>query len=236
MGKRFVNSLVHSLGFKAAGFRSLGLAAALAVFASGCTTVNPYTREDQTSKAAKGAGIGAAAGAVVGLLAKGDKLENALIGAGVGAIAGGGVGYYMDVQEAKLRQKLEGTGVSVTRMGDNITLNMPSSITFALNSADLNAQFYNALDGVSMVLKEYDKTLIEVAGHTDSSGSDQYNQALSQRRAQSVASYLSSHGVQPTRLMPVGAGEGHPVASNDSEQGRAMNRRVEMTIVPVTKG
>jgi outer membrane protein OmpA-like peptidoglycan-associated protein len=215
-------------------FMQLGVAAALVVFVSGCTTVNPYTREDQTSKAAKGAGIGAAAGAVVGLLTKGDKLQNALIGAGVGAIAGGGVGYYMDVQEAKLRQKLEGTGVSVTRMGDNITLNMPSSITFATNSSDLNAQFYNALDGVSMVLKEYEKTVVEVAGHTDSTGSDQYNQALSQRRAQSVAGYLGSHGVVGTRLMTVGAGEGHPVASNDSEQGRSANRRVELTIVPVT--
>jgi outer membrane protein OmpA-like peptidoglycan-associated protein len=204
------------------------------VLVAGCTTVNPYTREQQTSKVVKGAGIGAAAGAVVGLLTKGDKLENALIGAGVGAIAGGGVGYYMDVQEAKLRQKLEGTGVSVTRMGDNITLNMPSSITFALNSADLNAQFYNALDGVAMVLKEYNKTVIEVAGHTDSSGSDQYNQSLSERRAQSVAGYLASHGIQGSRLMPLGAGELHPVASNDSEQGRAANRRVEMTIVPVT--
>ncbi|HLS80912.1 MAG TPA: OmpA family protein [Steroidobacter sp.] len=200
-----------------------------------CTTVNPYTRETQTSKAVKGAGIGAAAGAVVGLLTKGDKLENALIGAGVGAIAGGGVGYYMDVQEAKLRQRLEGTGVSVTRMGDNITLNMPSSITFALNSADLNAQFYNALNGVAMVLKEYDKTVVEVAGHTDSTGSDQYNLQLSQRRAQSVASYLISQGVSSQRLMTVGGGEAYPIASNDTEQGRAANRRVELTIVPVTK-
>lgn len=200
-----------------------------------CTTTNPYTREQQTSKVVKGAGIGAAAGAVIGLLTKGDKLENALIGAGAGALAGGGVGYYMDVQEAKLRQKLEGTGVSVTRMGNNITLNMPSSITFALNSADLNGQFFSALDGVSMVLKEYDKTIIEVAGHTDSSGSDQYNQALSERRAQSVAGYLSSHGVKSQRLITIGAGEGHPVASNDSEPGRSANRRVELTIVPVTK-
>jgi outer membrane protein OmpA-like peptidoglycan-associated protein len=158
-----------------------------------------------------------------------------LIGAGVGALAGGGVGYYMDVQEAKLRQRLEGTGVTVTRMGDNITLNMPSNITFALNSSDLNAQFFNALDGVSMVLKEYDKTVIEVAGHTDSSGSDQYNQSLSERRAQAVAGYLGSHGVKTQRLITIGAGEGHPVASNDTEQGRAANRRVELTIVPVTK-
>ena len=209
---------------------------AAAVFAvAGCETVNPYTQETQTSKAAKGAGIGAAAGAVVGLLTKGDKLQNALIGAGVGALAGGGVGYYMDVQEQKLRDRMAGTGVTVTRMGDNITLNMPSNITFALNSADLNAQFFNALDGVSMVLKEYDKTVIEVAGHTDSSGSDQYNQALSERRAQAVAGYLGSHGVKTQRLITIGAGEGHPVASNDTEQGRSANRRVELTIVPVTK-
>ena len=200
-----------------------------------CSTINPYTGEQQTSKVVKGAGIGAAAGAVAGLITKGDKLENALIGAGVGALAGGGVGYYMDVQEAKLRQRLSGTGVTVTRVGDNITLNMPSSITFALNSADLNAQFFGALDGVAMVLKEYNKTVIEVAGHTDSSGSDQHNLQLSQRRAQSVANYLTSQGVKNERLMTVGGGEAHPVASNDSEQGRASNRRVELTIVPVTK-
>ena len=184
----------------------VGVGVVVACLTAGCTTVNPYTREAQTSKAVKGAGIGAAAGAIAGLLTKGDKLENALIGAGVGALAGGGVGYYMDVQEAKLRQKLEGTGVSVTRVGDNITLNLPSSITFATNSADLNAQFYNALDGVSMVLKEYNKTVIEVAGHTDSTGSDQYNQQLSQRRASAVAGYLASHGVVNQRLITVGAG------------------------------
>ena len=213
----------------------VAVTAAVVIGVAACTTVNQYTRETQTSKAAKGAGIGAAAGAVVGLLTKGDKLQNALIGAGVGALAGGGVGYYMDVQEAKLRQRLEGTGVSVVRNGDNITLNMPSNITFALNSADLNANFFSALDGVSLVLKEYDKTVIEVAGHTDSSGSDQYNQSLSERRAQAVAGYLGSHGVKTQRLITIGAGEGHPVASNDSEQGRASNRRVELTIVPVTK-
>ena len=216
-------------------FLKVAVVAAALIAVAACETVNPYTNETQTSKAAKGAGIGAAAGAVVGLLTKGDKLQNALIGAGVGALAGGGVGYYMDVQEKKLRDRLAGTGVSVTRMGDNITLNMPSNITFALNSADLNQQFFNALDGVSMVLKEYDKTVIEVAGHTDSSGSDQYNQALSERRAQAVAGYLGSHAVKTQRLITIGAGEAHPVASNDTEQGRSQNRRVELTIVPVTK-
>lgn len=215
--------------------RVLSVSTLVVFTAVACTTVNPYTREAQTSKAVKGAGIGAAAGAVAGLLTKGDKLENALIGAGVGALAGGGVGYYMDVQEAKLRQRLEGTGVSVTRVGDNITLNMPSSITFALNSADLNAQFYSALEGVALVLKEYNKTVVEIAGHTDSSGSDAYNLQLSQRRAQAVASYLTGQGVKSERLITVGAGEAYPIASNDTDQGRAANRRVELTIVPVTK-
>jgi outer membrane protein OmpA-like peptidoglycan-associated protein len=216
--------------------RTAGLVSIAAFAMSACTTINPYTGEQQTAKATKGAAIGAAAGAVAGLLTKGDKLENALIGAGVGALAGGGVGYYMDVQEKKLRDRLAGTGVSVTRIGDNITLNMPGHVTFATNSADLNSQFFSVLDGVTLVLKEYDKTVIEVAGHTDSTGSEQYNQALSERRAQSVAAYLVSHGVKSTRLITVGAGESRPIASNDTEAGRALNRRVELTIVPVTKG
>ncbi|HEX7114391.1 MAG TPA: OmpA family protein [Steroidobacter sp.] len=142
----------------------------------------------------------------------------------------------MDVQEAKLRQRLAGTGVSVTRIGDNITLNMPSNITFALNSADLNSQFFNVLDGVAMVLNEYNKTVVEVAGHTDSTGSDQYNMQLSERRAEAVARYLVSQGIKQQRLITVGAGETRPIASNDTEEGRAANRRVELTIVPVTKG
>jgi outer membrane protein OmpA-like peptidoglycan-associated protein len=201
------------------------------LFAS-CSTINPYTGEQQTSKVTKGAGIGAAAGAVVGLLTKGDKLQNALIGAGLGAAAGGGAGYYMDVQEAKLRQKLQGTGVSVTRMGNNITLNLPSNISFASNSADLNGNFFPVLDSVDTVLKEYNKSVVEVAGHTDNKGTSEYNQGLSERRASTVANYLESRGLDSKRLIVVGAGEEHPVASNDTEAGRAQNRRVELTIVP----
>jgi outer membrane protein OmpA-like peptidoglycan-associated protein len=211
------------------------IALAVMTFGVGCTTLNPYTGEQQTSKVVKGATIGAVAGAVAGLLTKGDKLDNALIGAGVGALAGGGVGYYMDVQEKKLRDKLAGTGVSVTRNGNNITLNLPSNVTFASNSADLNSQFFTTLDGVTLVLKEYDKTVIEVAGHTDNVGSEQYNKGLSEKRASSVASYLSSQGVKQARLLTVGAGETYPVSSNASESGRSQNRRVELTIVPVTK-
>tara|TARA_R110002096_G_scaffold30991_3_gene91846 strand:- start:1071 stop:1748 length:678 start_codon:yes stop_codon:yes gene_type:complete len=202
-----------------------------------CSTINPYTGEQQTSKAVKGAGIGAAAGAVVGLIS-GDngreRRKRALIGAGVGAIAGGSVGYYMDVQEAKLRQKLAGTGVSVTRDGDNIILNMPSNITFGVDSADISSDFYQVLDSVTIVVKEYDKTLIEVMGHTDSTGSEQHNQLLSERRARSVKDYFSSREVNPGRLQEYGYGEGYPVASNDTAQGRAQNRRVEIALVPIT--
>ena len=201
-----------------------------------CTTVNPYTDQKQTSKAVKGAGIGAAVGAVAGLLTHGDKLQNALIGAGIGSIAGGGAGYYMDVQEAKLRQQLEGTGVSVTRNGNQITLNMPGNITFASNSADLNQQFFGVLDSVSIVLKEYDKTVVEVAGHTDNTGSAQLNKDLSERRAATVANYLSGRGINSKRFITVGAGSEHPIASNATAQGRQQNRRVELTIVPNESG
>ena len=205
---------------------------------SACTTLDPYTREEKTSNAAKGAAIGAAAGAAVGLITGDDSAERkkrALIGAGVGAVAGGGVGLYMDNQEMKLRKELEGTGVSVTRIGDNITLNMPGNITFAFNSSDISADFYPVLDSVSKVLKEFDKTFVEVAGHTDDIGSESYNQGLSERRAASVAAYLRSRQIMSERIIIIGVGEARPVASNSTEAGRAQNRRVELTIVPVTK-
>ncbi len=210
---------------------------AAAVALAGCETVNPYTGESQTSNAAKGAGIGAATGAVVGLITGHDakqRRERALIGAGVGALAGGSVGYYMDVQEAKLRQQLQGTGVSVTRIGDNITLNMPGNVTFKTDSYDLNAGFFKVLDSVGLVLKEYDKTLIEVAGHTDSTGAAEYNQALSERRAQTVATYLAGKGLMEQRIITIGAGEMRPVATNDTAEGRQLNRRVELTLAPIT--
>lgn len=223
----------RSVGVKA------GVVALAALFAAGCSTINPYTGEQQTSKAAKGAGIGAAVGAVAGWISGDDGKERrrrALIGAGVGGLAGGSVGYYMDVQEAKLRQQLQGTGVSVTRVGDNITLNMPGNVTFQTNSADLNANFFGVLDSVSLVLKEYDKTIIEVAGHTDSSGSDQYNQQLSERRAATVGQYLQTKGVNAQRILTVGAGETRPVAPNDTPEGMAANRRVELTLAPLKAG
>ena len=213
--------------------------AATTVFISGCETLDAYTREEQTSSATKGALIGAAAGAVVGLISGDDALErrqHALIGAGVGALAGGSIGYYMDKQEAELRAELEGTGVSVTRNGDNITLNMPGNITFATDSSDLSPAFFNVLNSVGKVLAEFEQTVVEVAGHTDSTGSDSYNQSLSERRANSVSSYLTAQGVIPQRLIVLGMGEARPVADNSSTAGRQANRRVEITMVPVTAG
>lgn len=209
----------------------------LAVFVSGCETLDAYTREEKTSKAAKGAMIGAAAGAVVGLISGDDAVErrqHALILAGVGALAGGAIGHYQDRQEAALRAELEGTGVSVTRIGDNITLNMPGNVTFATDSSDLSPAFFDVLNSVGKVLGEFEKTVVEVAGHTDSTGSESYNQSLSERRANSVASYLKSQGVLSERLITVGMGELRPVADNTSAAGKQANRRVEITMVPLT--
>jgi len=209
------------------------------VFVSGCKTLDAYTREEQTSQTTKGALIGAGIGAVVGLISGDDAVErrqHALIGAGLGALAGGAVGSYQDKQEAQLRAELEGSGVSVHRDGDNITLNMPGNVTFATDSSDLSPAFFDVLNSVGKVLGEFDKTVVEVAGHTDSTGSDAYNQGLSERRAGSVASYLQSQGVIAQRVITVGMGESRPVADNSSTTGRQANRRVEITMVPVTQG
>jgi len=217
--------------------RSGVLVAVLAGLISGCATTNAYTGEKQVSKTTKGAGIGALAGAAVGALTGDNSKERrkrALIGAGVGALAGGAAGNYMDRQEAKLRAQLQGTGVSVTRSGENIVLNMPGNITFGTGSADLNANFFSVLDSVAIVLKEYDKTIIDVSGHTDSVGSDQTNQALSERRAATVGTYLRGKGVEEQRVATTGFGKSHPVATNDTPDGRQQNRRVELTLTPIT--
>jgi outer membrane protein OmpA-like peptidoglycan-associated protein len=216
------------------------VAALIAGFATAlpaCTTLDPYTREERTARAQRQAVIGAAAGAVAGLITGDSSMERkkrALVGAGLGALAGAGVGAYMDRQEARLREELDRTGVSVTRDGDNITLNMPGNITFATNSADLNANFYEVLNSVSMVLAEFNQTVVEVAGHTDSTGETSYNQQLSERRAASVVSYLATRNVLPDRMIAIGAGETRPVATNDTDVGRQQNRRVELTLVPLT--
>lgn len=206
------------------------ISAALGI--AGCTT-NPYTGEQQTSKAAMGAGIGAVSGAVLSAITGGER-KNILLGAGVGALAGGAVGYYMDQQEAKLRQQLQNTGVSVTRSGENIILNMPGNVTFATDSSNISADFYSVLDSVALVINEYEKTYVDITGHTDSTGAEDYNMRLSVARANSVARYLESRKVLPQRISTAGMGESSPIASNDTAQGRALNRRVEILLTPIT--
>ena len=217
--------------------RSTLLALAAAITMAGCETTDAYTGDKKVNKASKGAGIGALAGAVLGAATgdnSKDRRKRALIGAGVGALAGAGVGAYMDKQEAKLRAQLQGTGVSVTRSGDDLILNMPGNITFKTASADLNADFFKVLDSVSLVLKEFDKTLIDVEGHTDSDGDAAYNQTLSLQRANAVGGYLESHGVNAQRVVELGAGESRPIASNSTPQGKQQNRRVELKLQPIT--
>lgn len=214
-----------------------GLAALVALaLASGCAT-NPFTGEREVSRTAKGAAIGTAAGAAAGALAGTDsasRRQRALIGAGVGALAGGAVGYYMDRQEARLRERLQGTGVSVTRAGDTLILNMPGNVTFDFDRASIRPQFYGVLNSVSEVLREFDKTVVQITGYTDSVGPDAYNQELSERRAEAVAQYLGAQQVNRMRLVPKGRGERDPVATNESAEGREANRRVELELVPVT--
>ena len=218
--------------------KRIAITALVACFTvTGCMTYDPYTGEKKVSDTTKGAGIGAATGAVIGLLTGGNAAahrKNALIAAGVGALAGGAIGNYMDRQQAELRHELQGTGVSVTRMGDNITLNMPGNITFKTNSADLDPSFDKVLNSVNIVVKKYNKTVVEVAGHTDNTGGAEYNQQLSERRANSVAQYLESQGLANNRVVTVGAGETRPVSDNSTVEGRAANRRVELTLTPLT--
>ncbi|MBW3098072.1 OmpA family protein [Pseudohoeflea coraliihabitans] len=211
----------------------LATVAVTTIFLAACTT-DPYTGQQKISNTAGGATLGALAGAGLGTLAGGDDRRNALIGAGIGALAGGAVGNYMDRQENELRAQLQGSGVSVTRVGNSIVLNMPSNITFDTDESDVKPQFYNTLNSVALVLKKFNQSLVDVTGHTDSTGSDSYNLGLSQRRAQSVFQYLVSQGNNPQRFYVRGAGESQPIADNGSEAGRAANRRVEIRIVPLS--
>jgi outer membrane protein OmpA-like peptidoglycan-associated protein len=162
-----------------------------------------------------------------------DRTEK-ILGAGIGAVAGAGVGYYMDQQEKKLRQQTAGSGVEVVRDGDQLVLDMPSEVTFASGSSNLSPQFRGTLDKIGATLTEYEKTYVDVLGHTDSVGSDAFNQTLSEQRSQTVADYLTGRGVQRARLATRGYGESQPRASNTTEEGRAQNRRVEIRLVPVT--
>lgn len=212
------------------------------ISAIACTTLaacvtNPDTGRSQIGqRTAIGAGVGALGGAALGTLAGGDDGRNAAIGAVVGAIAGGAVGNYMDRQEAALRRKTQNTGIEVARVGDQLQLTMPADVTFPVNSAEIQSNFYGPLNDVAATLSDYPKTSIDIIGHASADGPDDYNMRLSQRRADSVASYLMSRGVNEVRIATAGRGETQPIASNETEAGRAANRRVEMVLTPIVEG
>jgi outer membrane protein OmpA-like peptidoglycan-associated protein len=220
-------------------FAYTGLTAAVAgaLLLTSCATYTGQTDDpNDPNRTGRGAAIGAVAGAVLGAATGGDATERrqrATVGAAAGAAIGAGVGVYQDRQEAELRRQMAGTGVEVERQGDNITLNMPSGITFDFDRYDLKSEFRPVLDNLATTLNEYNQTRIEVTGHTDSKGTDAYNMTLSQNRANAVAGYLGSRGVASSRMVVTGAGETRPVASNDTDSGRAQNRRVEITLVPL---
>ncbi len=198
---------------------------------SGCSTINPYTGQQQTSEASIGTGIGALGGAAVGAIAGGGR--GALIGGAVGAVAGGLIGNSMDKENAELRQQLQGTGVQVQQQGHYIQLIMASDVTFKTGQYDIRTGYYPVLDSVAIVLRKYDRTNVMITGFTDNVGNDAYNQTLSEKRAASVGAYLISQGVAPSRIFTDGRGKRNPMASNATEQGRAMNRRVVITLRPI---
>ena len=206
------------------------------VLATTACMTDPYTGQQTINRTAVGIGVGALSGYLLGDVIGGDHDRNAkVIGVGIGALAGGVVGNYMDQQEAELRRQTAGTGVDVYRQGDELVLRMPSGITFQVDHSDIQPQFQSTLDQVAQTLASYNQTYIDVLGHTDSTGSDAYNQALSERRAQAVADYLAARSVQRARIGTRGYGESQPIASNDPDEGRAENRRVEIKVVPITQ-
>lgn len=217
---------------------SLAAAVALCVL-SGCASYTGQTSDpNDPNRTRNGALIGAGIGAVAGLLTGGNATERrqrAMVGAGIGGIAGAGIGAYQDKQEAKLRAQTAGTGIDVSRQGNEITLSLPDGVTFDTGKYALKPQFYPALDKVAAVLNEYDQTAIEVAGHTDSTGSDAINNPLSQNRARAVSDYLAGRGVNSARLTPVGYGATRPVADNATADGRQKNRRVEIHVDAIEK-
>lgn len=211
------------------------LAVCALALAACATTTDPWTGEERQSRTAQGAAIGIGVGAVLGAISGGDRLERAAIGAGIGALSGAAIGNYMDRQEAELRRQLEGTGVSVTRRGDEIILNMPGNVTFDVDSYSLRPEFFDVLNSVALVVNKFEKTVLIIDGHTDSTGSRSYNMELSSRRAESVGDFLISQGIAPVRLATYGYGPDYPLTTNDTAVGRQANRRVELTLMPVTE-
>lgn len=220
--------------FNLSGRKTILALTGVAFLMAGCTTVDTSNGVKTSSNTKSGALIGAGAGAVLGALSnKNDRRKNAVIGAGIGALAGAGVGAYMDRQNKDLRAKLEGRGVYITRSGDNIILNMPGDVTFSSGSADLSSSFMPVLNDVGVILNQYPSTYIDVVGHADSTGNAASNMELSERRANAVAGYLVGQKVKAERIYIAGAGDTQPIASNATPEGRAKNRRVEITLRPV---
>ena len=213
------------------------LAAGLATFMAGCASYTGQTNDpNDPNRTRNGALIGAAIGTAAGLLSGGNAVERrqrAMVGAGIGALAGGGIGAYQDRQEAALRRATAGTGVDVSRDGDVIKLNLPDGVTFDFNRTEVKPQFYGALNTIAGTLREYNQTIVEVSGHTDNIGTEAVNQRISEQRANAVASYLIGQGLQRERFEIVGMGFRYPIASNDTDQGRALNRRVEIRLLPL---
>ncbi|SRR5579883_913182 len=199
---------------------------------SGCTATNPYTGEKQVSDTTIGAGIGTVGGAAVGALLGGER--GALIGGALGAATGGTIGHMMDNENEELRQALAGTGVQVKKVGNTIQLVMASDVTFDTNQASVKSDFYPTLNSVATVFKKYNKNNIIITGYTDNVGSDAYNQTLSEERARSVGDYLISQGVPANRIFTNGLGKRDPIASNATASGRALNRRVVITLRPIS--
>ncbi|MFT4249171.1 MAG: OmpA family protein [Pseudomonas sp.] len=223
--------------------KCLSVALVSAIALSACATGGSYVQQDQNgnptqqkNKTGRSAAIGAAIGAAAGLITGNSathRRQQAMVGAGIGALAGAAIGNYQDRQERALRERTANTGIDVKREGDNITLNLPDGITFDFGKSALKPEFYTALNGVASTLKEYNQTMIEVTGHTDSVGSDAFNQKLSEDRANAVAQYLSAQGVQRERMETSGAGKRFPIADNGTDAGRAKNRRVEIRLIPL---
>ena len=219
----------------------VGLAAAIATtMLAGCASYTGQTNDpNDPHRTQQGALIGAGIGVVAGLLAgkdATDRRQKAMVGAGIGGLAGAGIGAYQDRQEAELRRQTAGTGVDVQRDGDVIKLNLPDGVTFDFNKTEIKPQFYPALNNIARTVAEYNQTIVEVSGHTDNVGSLSANQTVSDRRAQSVGNYLIGRGVIRERVEMRGFNYQHPVADNSTEQGRAMNRRVEIRLVPLQTG
>jgi outer membrane protein OmpA-like peptidoglycan-associated protein len=213
-----------------------GVSIAALLGAAACTTTDPYSSTPRRNNTGTGVIAGALGGALLGYLTNTSESEqgrkNALIGAGIGALGGGAVGAYMDRQQRELEAQLSGSGVGVARQGDNLVLRMPSDVTFASNQSSINPGFNATLDDVAAVLNRYDQSIVDIIGHADSDGADDYNLDLSRRRASSVAQYLVNRGVLADRLYVDGKGESAPIASNATAEGKAQNRRVEILIRP----